>query len=154
MTLPLERAGLDNENMMNNYGQSDHYNQWYHPDGRPAISSEERAWAMAAHLSAIIAMVVSAGWLSFVGPLLVWLIKKDTSPYVRRAAAQSFNFNLGMALMTIAGWLFILTLIGIPIGVLLIAGSFLLMIWHHLRATFATSRDEYYRYPFQFRLLD
>lgn len=118
------------------------------------ISGDDRVWAMLAHLSAIIAMVVSAGWLSFVGPLLVWALKKDSSTYVRRASAQSFNFNLGMALLSIAGWIAFFTFIGIPIAVLLWITAFLLTVWHHVKATLAASRDELYRYPFQIKILN
>ena len=45
--------------------------------------------AILAHLAAVIAMVVSAGWLTFVGPLIVWFIYKDKSRFVRNAAAGS-----------------------------------------------------------------
>lgn len=127
--------------------------QWYRPDGRPAISGEERMWAIAAHLSAIVAMVVSAGWLSFLGPLLIYVAKKDSSPYVRQAAAQSLNFNVGVWLMSIVGWIFIITVIGIPIGIILIAISFILTVWHHVKATLAASNDRPYYYPFQIKLL-
>ncbi len=41
----------------------------------------------AAHASCF-AMALSAGWLSFVGPLVMWLIYKDRSPFVRQAAAE------------------------------------------------------------------
>ncbi|OLL82996.1 hypothetical protein Ae263Ps1_0051c [Pseudonocardia sp. Ae263_Ps1] len=52
-----------------------------------------RIAAILAHLSAPIAAVLSAGLLSLLGPLLVWLVKKD-DPFARRAAAGAFNFNL------------------------------------------------------------
>jgi len=52
-----------------------------------------RLAAIIAHLSAPIAALLSAGSLSLLGPLLVWLVKKD-DPYARRAAAGAFNFNL------------------------------------------------------------
>src|SRR3712207_7429071 len=48
-----------------------------------------------AHLSAPIAALLSAGSLSLLGPMLVWLAKKD-DPYARRAAAGAFNFNLSV----------------------------------------------------------
>lgn len=128
--------------------------QWYHEHERRGVSSEERVWSMLAHLSAIIAMVVSAGWLSFVGPFVVWVLQKDKSTYVRSAAAQSFNFNLGMALMAILGWVAFFTIIGIPVAIILWVLAFILTVWHHLKATLAASRNETYRYPFQIKILD
>ena len=40
---------------------------------------EERQWGMFCHLSALLGMVV--GGLSIVGPLICWLLKKDTSKF-------------------------------------------------------------------------
>ena len=49
-------------------------------------SASSRIAAILAHLSAPIAALLSAGSLSLLGPLLVWLWKKD-DPYTRKAAA-------------------------------------------------------------------
>ncbi len=119
----------------------------------PNVSAEERTWAMLAHLSAVIAWFISAGWLSFVGPLAVWIVKKDSSPYVRQAAAQSFNFNLGMALMTIVGWIMVITIILLPVGFLLIGLAWVLEMYHHIKATIKTSNNRVHRYPFQIKIL-
>lgn len=128
-------------------------NDWYRPDGSQAISGDERVWAMLAHLSAPISMVISAGWLPFLGPLVIWALQKDRSPFVRSAAAQSFNFNIGMTIMSIAGWISFFTLIGIPVAIILWALAFILTIWHHVKATLAASNDKLYSYPFQIRIL-
>ena len=117
-----------------------------------AVSSADRSWAMLAHLSAIIAWVVSAGWVSFIGPIAIWFLKSDR-PYVRRAAAQSFNFNLGMWLMSVVGWILIFTLILLPVGVILIIASFIFTAWHHIRATIAASNNRPYHYPYQIKIL-
>ncbi|AJC69095.1 DUF4870 domain-containing protein [Trueperella pyogenes] len=118
---------------------------------RPA-GPEDRTWAMLAHLSAIIAWVVSAGWISFVGPFLVWFLKKD-NPYVRQAAAQSFNFNLGMWAMSLIGWILTITLIFAPIGIPLIVLSFILTLWHHIKATISASNNRLHHYPYQIKIL-
>ena len=57
-------------------------------DATPAapLSGSSRLAAVLAHLSAPIAALLSAGSLSLLGPLIVWLVKKN-DPYVRRAAA-------------------------------------------------------------------
>lgn len=91
---------------------------------RPADASE-RMWAIAAHLAAPIAAVVSVGWLTFVGPLVVWLLTKDRSRFARETAAGAFNFAITMTIVTVLGWLACLTVIGIPLGVVMIAlGAF------------------------------
>lgn len=117
------------------------------------VSADDKTLAILAHLSAILAMLVSAGWLSFVGPLLVWLVKKDSSPFVRRAAAQSFNFNLAMTAMSIVGWICFITLIGIPVAILLWIIAFVMTLWHHIKAAMAANRGVLYRYPIQIPIL-
>ena len=138
--------------MTNPYAPTGHgypYQQVPHP----APSSDERLWAMLAHLSAPIAAVVSLGWLNFVGPLVVWLLHKDRSAFVRNAAAGSFNFTLSMTIMSIVGWILVFTIIGAPLGAIMIAigalGAIVLGILGALKAW----RGEAYSYPWQFRLL-
>ncbi|USR79156.1 DUF4870 domain-containing protein [Arcanobacterium pinnipediorum] len=118
-----------------------------------SVTEDERTWAKIAHLSAIIAMIVSATSLSFLGPLVIWAMKKDSSPFVRQAAAQSFNFNAGMWIMNIVGWALTITIILAPIGLPLVFASFVLTIWQHLKAFGATNRGEQYSYPFQIPIL-
>ena len=58
--------------------------------GDATLSPGSRIAAILAHLSAPIAALLSAGSLSLLGPLLVWLAKKH-DPYVRRAAAAMLS---------------------------------------------------------------
>ena len=119
----------------------------------PAVGPDDRTPAALAHASSLIAMALSAGWLSFVGPLVMWLIYKDRSPFVRQAAAGSFNFNLGLWIMSIVGWIFILTVIGLPIGLILLAVSFLAQIIGHAIGTVRATQGRTINYPFQLRVL-
>lgn len=125
----------------------------YAPAGRSGAAADERLFAMIAHLSAAIAWIVSAGWLNFVGPLVVWLLFRDHSPFVRRAAAGAFNFTLGMTVMGVVGWIMVFTLVLAPIGVLLIALSGVLAIVLGVVGALRTWRGTSYDYPWQFRIL-
>ena len=40
------------------------------------VSSNDKSLAALAHAASLIAMILSAGWLSFVGPLIMWFIYK------------------------------------------------------------------------------
>ena len=82
-------------------------------------SAGSRIAAILAHLSAPIAALLSAGSLSLLGPLLVWLVMKR-DPMARRAAAGAFNFNLAFWLLYLVSWLLIFTVIGAVIGIPLI----------------------------------
>lgn len=122
------------------------------PAPTPA-SGDERTWMILAHLSAPIAFIVSAGWLTILGPLLVWLFKKDESPAVRQAAAGAFNFNLSFWLMSLVGWICILTIILIPVGIIILLIAFVVAVYTHLRGAYLSSKGQIYRYPFQIGVL-
>ncbi|NMW87395.1 DUF4870 domain-containing protein [Mobiluncus curtisii] len=118
------------------------------------VKENERMWAMFAHLSVVIAMAVSAGWLSFLGPLIVWLVKKDSSPAVRVAAAGAFNFNVTMWLTSIAGWIAFFTIVLIPLSLILWLAVFVLTLWHSIRGAIAASNQQVYLYPWQLPILN
>ncbi|WP_216379399.1 DUF4870 domain-containing protein [Arcanobacterium phocae] len=130
-------------------------NTFYTSDGLilESVTDDERTWAKLAHLSALIAMLVSAASLSFLGPLVIWALKKDSSRFVRQAAADSFNFNIGMWLMYIVGWIMIFTILLSPLGIVLVLASLVLTIWHHLKAFSAVNQGRLHHYPFQFKIL-
>ena len=129
---------------------SNPYNQ---PGYYPAVvTPEERTGAIAAHLSTIVAMVLSAGWLSFVGPLVVWFIYKDRSPYVRSAAAGSLNFNVWAWVMSVIAWICLFTVVLIPVAIVLWILVTLSFIFHILGAIKA-GRGEPFRYPAEIRIL-
>jgi uncharacterized protein len=115
-------------------------------------SSEDRFAAVAAHASALVAMVISVGWLSFVGPLLVWMVTKDR-PYAHRAAAGAFNFNLAISALSILGWLLVITVLLAPLGGIMIGLATLIQLWCHIHASLRASRGRSYRYPFQLHIL-
>jgi uncharacterized Tic20 family protein len=113
---------------------------------------DARTWAMLAHLSALIALIVG---FVFVGPLVVYLVKKD-DPFVRRHAAEALNFNLSVTLYAIVGGFVMVILIIFLVGLLLIplaiaAGVawFVLVIVAGVKA----NNGEDYRYPLTIRFV-
>ena len=76
-----------------------------------APTAEERQWAMFAHLSALLGGLVTGwigGWGWFLGPLIIWLMKKDSMPFVNDQAKEALNFNITVAIIFV-----ILTILGI-----------------------------------------
>ena len=114
--------------------------------------SDDRLFAILAHLSTIIAMIVSAGWLSFVGPLVVWLLFRDR-PFVRRSAAGSFNFNLWAWLITVIGYVCAFTVVLMPVAIVLWVVAGLMTIVCHLFGAWKAAHCELYTYPAQLRIL-
>jgi uncharacterized Tic20 family protein len=126
--------------------------QPYYGARPPVRGSGGRAAAILAHLSAPIAALLSAGSLSLLGPLLVWLFAKQ-DPYARKAAAGAFNFNLAFWLMYLISWLLIFSVVGAVIGGPLLVILFVVSLWCHIRGAVRASNDEPYDYPFQIRVL-
>jgi uncharacterized Tic20 family protein len=119
---------------------------------RPDAAAGSRIAAILAHLSAPIAALVSAGWLSLLGPLVVWLVKKD-DPLTRRAAAGAFNFNLSFWLLYLVSWVLIFTVVGAVIGIPMLVVLFLVSVWCHVKGAIRASDNRAYDYPFQIRVL-
>lgn len=115
-------------------------------------TGSSRVAAILAHLSAPIAALLSAGSLSLLGPLIVWAVKKD-DPYVRRAAAGAFNFNLSFWLLYLISWLLIFTVVGAIVGVPLLVVLFVVSAWCHIKGAVRAADDRTYDYPFQIRVL-
>jgi uncharacterized Tic20 family protein len=116
------------------------------PQNPPALTNEERTWGCAAHWSALVGAWVA---LAFLGPLLVLLVKGNESPYVRRQAVESLNFQLSVLIYGIVSAVLVLVLIGF---ILLIALGVLWLVLTIL-ATIASSRGELYRYPLTIHLV-
>lgn len=113
-------------------------------------------WQVLSHASAFIQVI---GIPSLVGPLVVWLIKRD-DPVVEPHARAALNFQLSVLIYFIAGsilaFLFAVTVIGlvvtIPLVIALIA-LFLLELVFALLASLAASRGELYNYPLNLDLI-
>ena len=116
------------------------------------LSPGSRVAAILAHLSAPIAALLSAGALSLLGPLAVWLVMKH-DPYARKAAAGAFNFNLAFWLLYLVSWVLIFTVIGAVIGIPLIILLFIVSAWCHVKGAIHAANDRPYTYPFQIHVL-
>jgi uncharacterized Tic20 family protein len=123
------------------------------------ISAEERQWAMFAHLSALLGGFITAGWAGsigcFIGPLVIWLMKKETMPFVDDQAKEALNFNITVAIIFFV--LFLMTLLTLGIGALLTVPLMILVgiAWLVLTiiAAIKANQGERYRYPLTLRLI-
>ena len=116
-------------------------------------TSEERTWAMFGHLSAFSAFLTGIGMV--VGPLIVWLVKRDTMPFVADQAKEALNFNITVLLVGVA--LLLLVILTFGIGLLIVGpvGVVIFVAWVVLTiiATVNANNGTYYRYPFTLRLI-
>ncbi|HEY1655050.1 MAG TPA: DUF4870 domain-containing protein [Candidatus Tumulicola sp.] len=129
--------------------------------------SEERNWAMAAHLSALVA-VMGIPFGHVVGPLIVYLLQRDRSPFVAAHARASLNFQITISIVAvvlfgavIAAWFFVVlttsenersvparaVAIWLACLFVMLLGAIGTIVWVVMGAL-AASRDLPYRYPF------
>ncbi len=117
------------------------------PPGPPAgLTPEEKTWGGAAHWSALVGAFVA---MAFLGPLLVLLLKGPTSPYVRRQAVESLNFQLSMLVYAAVSFVLAFVLIGF---LLLPVVGVLWLVFTILGSVRSADGGEY-RYPLTIRMV-
>ena len=124
------------------------------PGAPVPIDSNATQWALFAHLSALGGAVV--GGLSFIGPLIIYLVKKDEHPFIADQAREALNFNLSALLYFVVAGIATFVLVFVLVGLLLIPVLFGMMIgWLVLViiAAVRANRGEAYRYPLTIRFV-
>ncbi|MEJ7586314.1 MAG: DUF4870 domain-containing protein [Ferruginibacter sp.] len=104
-------------------------------------SSDEKTIAILSHILAL--------FTSFIGPLIIYLLKKDQSAYVADHAKESLNFQITMIIAYIISFILMIVLIGILLIWLLSIANLVLIII----ATIKASDNKIYRYPFNLRII-
>lgn len=66
---------------------------------------DERSWAMGCHLIALVA--------NFMGPLIFWLVKRESSPFIDEQGKEALNFQLSIMLYTVISYVAIFFIIGV-----------------------------------------
>lgn len=127
----------------------------HHPSG---IESEQRQWAMFAHLSAIAGAILTSGvggWGTFLGPLIIWLVKKDAMPFVDDQAKEALNFNITVAIVFFALWVLVFVTLGIGLVIAIPAWFVIGIAWlvFTIIAAIKANDGVAYRYPFSLRLV-
>lgn len=113
---------------------------------------------MFAHLSVLVGGLLTSvlgGWGFFIGPLVIWLMKKDTMPFVNDQAKEALNFSIMVSAIFLI--LLILTFVTLGLGALLTVpvalvvgiGALVLIVMASMKANEGVA----YRYPFTIRLI-
>lgn len=114
----------------------------------PAPTENERTWGMLAHLSAFVGLLIPLIG-SVLGPLAVWLARRDSSTFVAGHAREALNFNITVLLAAIACMLLMLVFVGFLLGTALFV-AWLVMT---LIAAIKASEGATYRYPISLRFV-
>jgi len=108
---------------------------------------QERTLGMLCHLLALCGFVIPFG--NVLGPLVLWLVKKEGMPFVDDQGKESLNFQISVAIYGAGAFLLSFIGIGIVLGAAL-AVFWLVMV---IIATVRANNGERYRYPLTIRLL-
>lgn len=112
--------------------------------------NDEKLFGMLAHILGIVA--------GFLGPLIIWLIKKDESPFVNDQGKEGLNFQITVAIAYVIGIVisFVGGIVFAPIscvGSLLCGAAWVCSLIFAIMGGLAANKGEAYRYPFALRLV-
>lgn len=104
-------------------------------------SKEARTMAMLAHLLGIVT--------GFLGPLVIWLVKKDEDAFINDQGKEALNFQITIAIAMIVSGLLMFACIGFFLVPAVAVLNLVLCIMAGLKANEGIS----YRYPMTLRLI-
>jgi uncharacterized Tic20 family protein len=93
--------------------------------------------------------VLSLVGFSLIGPLIVWLVKKDESAFINAQGRELLNFQLSFLIYAIVCIPLCFVLIGIPLLIIVGLASFILTIIGLVKAT----EGKIYRFPATIKML-
>ena len=108
---------------------------------------DARTWAMLCHIGAFAGYIIPFGHI--IAPLVIWLIKKDESPFVDDQGKESLNFQISMSIYAIIAALLTLVVIGVVLLIAVVIFDVIMVIIAAVRA----NSGERYRYPLCMRFI-
>lgn len=107
-----------------------------------AVTQDEKTLGIVMHVLCLVGFPI-------LGPLIVWLVKKDQSGYLDRQGRELRNFQLSFLLYGFLSFLLCFILIGIPLLIGVGVATVVLTIIGIVNA----SEGKVYRFPLTIRLL-
>ena len=107
----------------------------------PSMPGDDKTWAILSHVLTFVG--------GFIAPLVIYLIKKDESPFVRQHAVESLNFQISVTVYTMVAFLLVFLLVGFFLLPLLGICTLILVIVASIKA----SEGHMFRYPLTLRLI-
>ncbi len=102
---------------------------------------------MLCHVAAFAGLIIPLG--NILGPLVVWLLKRETYPLVDNQGNESLNFEISLVIYALVSAVLALVIIGIFLLIALGIFWVIVVIIGAIRANEGTS----YRYPLCIRFL-
>lgn len=114
----------------------------------PQVSPEEKSLAMLCHVLGI--------FTGFIGPLIVWLVKKDESAFIGHHGREALNFQLTVMLVMLCLGSATFVLMFVLIGIVLVPVLFIvpiLALVAEIIAAVAAQNGEWHCYPCCIRMV-
>lgn len=111
------------------------------------LTKDAKTFGMLCHLLAFAGFVIPLG--NIIGPLVIWLMKKDEFPFVDDQGKESLNFQISLIIYALISGVLIIVVIGIFL--LIAIGIFMIVMV--IIATIRANEGQKYRYPLTIRLL-
>ena len=111
-----------------------------------STNESDRNYAVGMHISPLILTVIGAGPLALLAPLVLWLVRKNLSPFDDDHGREVINFGISFLL-----WHIVLAIT--VIGLVLWPVIWIVAIVNNIRGAIAAGRGEYFRYPMTIRFL-
>ena len=107
-----------------------------------------RTWSAFCHASALLGVLVHfPGYL--LGPLIVWLVKRDDAPEIDAHGKEALNFQISMLIYNVIAGVFCLILVGfVFLAILWVLNAVFVII-----ASIQASDGKFYRYPMTIRFI-
>jgi uncharacterized Tic20 family protein len=113
----------------------------------PNQNKEENNWAMACQLASFAGYMIPLG--NVIGPLIVWLIKRQEMPFVNEVGKEAVNFQISLSIYCIIS----IILCFVLIGFVLLIGLAILNLIVVVIASIKANEGIYYRYPLTIRFI-
>ena len=111
------------------------------------LNKDARTWAMVCHLAMLVGYLIPFG--NIIGPLVVWQVKKDESPFIDEHGREAVNFQICYTIYIFVAALSFLVLIGFILLPVVIVAQIVFTVIAAIKA----NSGESYRFPYIFRLL-
>ncbi|MBI1388676.1 MAG: DUF4870 domain-containing protein [bacterium] len=112
------------------------------------IEKDARTWAMLCHLAGFMFYLLP-GVGQIVGPLIIWLIKKDEYGFVDEQGKEAINFQISFTIYGLISAFLLIAFIGILLIPMLLVAQIVLMVIAAIKA----NDGEHYRYPLTIRFI-
>ena len=128
--------------------------QWSPPPPPGSQESQVRNWNMLCHLSALAGLMIPFG--NILGPLVVWLIKKNEIPSTEVHGKASLNFQITATIALLGAFSISLVLAPFCLGLFLIPAVLVVAVAGYVYSVIAAlkaSNGENYKYPWSLELV-